>query len=496
MTSSHYDISLYRCVWHLFTQDWSSLPGRSKLTEDGKTLVTSLGRWIGTWIFTLKHEHQFLDSLQKFKDYIPTQKKTLGSSMFREIMKVVGVLEETSTKWALCYKKPVLDREQCTSSIGESANSSLKRFSKSLHNKSLSNSADSQLKHSQHLQEKRDASAAESMTLSFVQTIMEDQHLLTLHCLELSREIYDRRYHYMVIRDTKLSYLVCHRNTFVANGTEVLADLNIPRYSNAYRVSIIQSSIGTTDSLYMKCTCFQRARKGIPCEHVTSVLGKMHPQMFHPIYLSSYNSWIYDSSEFIRRSLEPSLKFNDENPNLCDITGLFEVPDWNGNIVSQGNSDGMYVRMRSLENMILQGKPLIRGDEPEIMEQVSEENDSAEFEHDDYDYSLGEEDRRKNRKRTVGVGEGENVQCMNLEYKVHSFLESWSKDMIKATNDDDQELHDLMKTCKSLLNKAVGRQMKRQKIEQSQKDSAIVSSCAETETSKKSGRMKRSYERK
>ena len=466
-------------------------------------LIEIFQDWINTWIFTIEREHQYLDSVRRFKIKLKDEREALGPNVHDGIKQICSILEENSTKWAKCYKKSVLDIEQCTSSIGESANSSLKRFdkSRSMAQKSLATSASTQIRHSEHLEGKRQSIAATSLNTSLVMQFMKDQSLLTIHCQKMANDIYVRKHHYLWVRDRANSWLVCHRNTFALNDEENILRLMISRYSNVHRVSIVNPSPNTSKT-YIHCeSCKKRARMGIPCPHVTSVLGFMHAQMFHPIYLASYNSWVYENNDDLKGPIKQLLDENDSFPAYCDVTGILDLTEFIGIEYSGGANIELYKKMRSLETMHFNKKPLLRGLTPEDIELENENNlsnnDTIETQFDcvvehDFDHDIGEEvtDNRKQKKQKVTEKSEREV-----ETHLYSVINSWAKDILKVTNDSKERMVEIEKMLNKTLADEKRRQLVRMNIKPSTNESGIVSSSAETETAKRDYRYKKGREK-
>mmetsp|Transcript_2524 Transcript_2524/g.2829 ORF Transcript_2524/g.2829 Transcript_2524/m.2829 type:complete len:364 (+) Transcript_2524:2-1093(+) len=201
-------VSVQRCSFHLFTQEWMSIP-RNHLSDEARKHLDFLKRWIDSWITNIDKEYQFLDSLQKFYDHIKSDhvtkmfsktRNTANMTVLGIVMKLVKNMEMSSTKWAKCYKTSAMDLEQTTSSIGESANGSLKNFDNGkLASKTIATSAGSQILHSNHLNKKRDDSLAKDMNTTAGNQFMEQQDLLLKFGQELAFGLEKRKDQYIVI---------------------------------------------------------------------------------------------------------------------------------------------------------------------------------------------------------------------------------------------------------------------------------------------------------
>ena len=148
-----------RCIFHLHTQEWSSIP-RKGIDQVEKNCLILLKEWVDSWIFEIDREEQYKDSLKKFKEVVIKHSSKMKKTV-PHVMTIVNSLEKSDTYWAKCYKKCSLDMEQATSSPGESMNSSMKRQDKgNMSKKNLQKSSDSMLGHSKYLETKRKAVAA------------------------------------------------------------------------------------------------------------------------------------------------------------------------------------------------------------------------------------------------------------------------------------------------------------------------------------------------
>ena len=165
-----------RCTFHIFTQEWRSIPRNLLGLEDLRILVC-LKNWVNSWIFSLSKPEQFQDSFSKFKTLLETKK---CEKVRQYVEPIILSMEVSSAKWAYCYKKPKMDLMHCTTSPGESANSSLKRFDKgNMSKKSLQRSSELQRNHSTALQNKREAAASVELLSNTTDEVMIDQNMVT-----------------------------------------------------------------------------------------------------------------------------------------------------------------------------------------------------------------------------------------------------------------------------------------------------------------------------
>lgn len=111
--------------------------------------------WISSWIHNVSEKHQFLHSLSEFQNLLQKKRSILGPC-YKKIDSLVSSMTTNSTQWALCYKKPVMDLLQHTTSIGESFNASLKKHSStSMASLTIANSAVTCVSHSEKMLKKR-----------------------------------------------------------------------------------------------------------------------------------------------------------------------------------------------------------------------------------------------------------------------------------------------------------------------------------------------------
>jgi len=144
----------FRCTFHLFTQVWRGIKF-SNLSAEGQTLLKFLEKWVMTWVSTVKKPYQYDDSFKKFKDLLQTKRSVLGGA-YMKVDSLISSMENSSSSWALCFKKHIMDLEQHTTSIGESFNASLKKHKTgSMASLTLANSAVTCIHHSDTLLKKR-----------------------------------------------------------------------------------------------------------------------------------------------------------------------------------------------------------------------------------------------------------------------------------------------------------------------------------------------------
>lgn len=81
-----------RCTWHLFTQEWNSIP-RKDLSDDQKNVLKEMKRWIDSWITNVEHEYQFDHSFQSFKSHLRGCREVLGLATYKRVRKIVDSME-------------------------------------------------------------------------------------------------------------------------------------------------------------------------------------------------------------------------------------------------------------------------------------------------------------------------------------------------------------------------------------------------------------------
>jgi len=481
----------------LFTQEWASIP-RSKITAAAKTHLNVLKEWIDTWIFTLEHEYQFLDSLKQFNDNLESSRKILGSATLQRVEDIVNIMESISTKWAKCYKKAVMDLEHTTSSIGESMNSSMKKFAKGpMAATNLTTSAATAINHSKHLDEKREQRIAFDLNLVRVNTFMEQQNVLTSYSQLCAQDLFIQRAHYFCVRDRPNELLICHKNTFYTSDLEPLRQLQVgfcPKYSNVHRVVFNEDG-----SLIMCTSCKKKARKGIPCIHVMVALQFCHPKMFHPRYLKAYNSWMYDTQKGMRRSLDGLREQHKLHPNSCDISAVYTQLDFSGIEYRNGCTSEIYLKMLALERMHNLKQVLYRGSNPpaEYFEMIRDDTMSfasgnCEDDSDGGSFceDIGNEDGADARVSAAGDQQKKDEHDVGM----FSYLESFSKDMLKVVDGHPDLKKKYQSKLDTLLLEATDECNRAMNIEFSQ-DSAMISIAAETEKSPHRTRYKRRHEK-
>ena len=144
--------------------------------EDSRILIC-LKHWVDSWIFSISKPEQFEDSFKKFRTLLET--KTCEKVRVH-VEPIIMSMEVSSAKWGYCYKKPKMDLMHCTTSPGESANASLKRFDKgNMSKKSLQRSSELQRNHSTALENKREAAASVELLSNTIDEVMIDQNMVT-----------------------------------------------------------------------------------------------------------------------------------------------------------------------------------------------------------------------------------------------------------------------------------------------------------------------------
>ena len=156
--------------------------------EDSRILIC-LKHWVDSWIFRISKPEQFKDSFNKFRTILLSK---ICAKVRVHVEPIIMSMEVSSAKWAYCYKKPVMDLMHCTTSPGESANSSLKRFDKgNMSKKSLQRSSELQRNHSNALESKREAAASLELLSNTTDEVMIDQNMVTG---KLQASIFRRNY--------------------------------------------------------------------------------------------------------------------------------------------------------------------------------------------------------------------------------------------------------------------------------------------------------------
>lgn len=267
-------------------------------------------------------------------------------------------METTSTYWAKCFRP--LDLEQTTSSIAESMNGSLKRFSsKPLASKTIANSATTIVAHSNSLLGKRHRQNEENLskTRTYDNQWSNLNHV-TPKCQKDIEEILSDSKNYNHVRFSKTQWYIWHKNTFQAQrGDEEDSADCIPRYCNVYCVE--------TNESFEECWCSEFcktvSRKGIPCVHIIAIMKTFHPSMVHPRWLKVYNSSLYDKCSHI---FDDMIKWKTENHNKVSVKDIFphELTVYDHN-------------SRNLEDIKSeQGRILLQGDKipDEFMEEIDD----------------------------------------------------------------------------------------------------------------------------
>ena len=176
------------------------------------------------------------------------------------------------------------------------------------------------VRHFKALEHKRLNVAADELNKGSVKEFMMDQHVLTIHCQKVFWEVYERRTEYIWGRVNKVQYLVAHRKTFQSEDNSIpltKISFQLPNYCNVYTVNVEE------EGKFMKCSCQFFHRMGIPCVHVCSILGEIHPKMFHPRYYVMYNSWLYNSIENIQSMCNIMFESFSKSGLGCNIEGIY-----------------------------------------------------------------------------------------------------------------------------------------------------------------------------
>ncbi|GFH62118.1 hypothetical protein CTEN210_18594 [Chaetoceros tenuissimus] len=194
------NVCVYRCTFHLFTQEWNSIP-RGHLSNESKIILQKLKRWIDTWIFNLDREKHFLVSMEKFKSVLQSKE---CDEIRAPVLKIIESLEVSTAKWAKCYKKESFDLGHTTTSPGEASNSSLKRFCKgNMSSQSLSGSARTQRDHSKFIHKKRNYLVAKEIDKNSADNFMEEQNMFTQFLQDSVFDAKDRASEYVPMRIEK-----------------------------------------------------------------------------------------------------------------------------------------------------------------------------------------------------------------------------------------------------------------------------------------------------
>ena len=173
----------YRCVFHIFTQEWLSLP-TSKLSDTEKRQLKLIKDWVDSWTFNIELPEQFNDSVERLKSILfGNQNRFFNTTLTNKIKTMFDSLAVSESSWARCYKQPTMDLDHSTSSPGESTNASMKGFGTgSMSQKSLKKSSDHMIKHSASLENKRAQSVASNITTVQSHQFIIEQTSLNSHC--------------------------------------------------------------------------------------------------------------------------------------------------------------------------------------------------------------------------------------------------------------------------------------------------------------------------
>jgi hypothetical protein len=430
---------------------------------------------------TIEKVYQFLDSFQKLKDYLKTNKILLGSTL-SSIEAILDSMESTSTYWAKSFRSHNLDLEQTTSSIAESMNGSLKRFtSKPLAHKSIANSAALMVAHSNKLLGKRqrlnEVNLAKTRCFEFAS--LQLNHVTTRCQRDIEDMIKDSAY-YKKVRINKTCWYVWHEDTFKMNND----DDCIPKYSNVYCVEMNE----TFDECWCSEFCKTVSRKGIPCVHILTVVGHFHPKMVHPRWLKVYNSSLYDKCSNI---FDDMLKWRIDNKSKVCIQDVLpdELKIYDETNTTDRNVDDIKRFLIAVMRMDHQKKVLLRG------ESIPDEFLNDRNENDTYIYSIDPTALRNNEvQRPEPEDESITHATMNDSYNMRwSYLNSFIKDLDKLVSGDPKSWPSVVNDLDGVIAKQVDRRRACEKTIHTPRQ--LVSSQLSIETSPNRRRYKSFSER-
>ena len=323
------------------------------------------------------------------------------------------------------------------------------------------------------------------MNRNTIDTFMKDQNLLTSHGQKLMKKAFDRVGHYNWVRQSKTEWLVCHKNTFKFDESKTLVDLRIgqPHFANIHRVSA-NEQLSTLTCRSHKT----RARLGVPCACIMTVLPYVDPSITHPRYLKMYNSWMYDTNTDVKASIDKLFKVERiSEPNRCDITSITDqIPKFEEIVFSPDTTETDYLQMKHLDRLHMGRQYHIRGNELPI-----EEYD---------DVSMGSFDMSIGYEGNLSISHGANIANSNIEtnnsdsrMEMYAYFESFQKDILKTIGNDSDNFRIAKGYCEKALADIVQSNTKKMKLKPKQTDK-IVSSQGETEKSPLQKRFKRFYE--
>ena len=439
-----------------------------------------LKHWIDTWIFDLNHEYQYLHSFKRFEIHLKENKDVFGTAVHKRIKDIIVRMDGCSLKWAKCYKHGKLDLEHPTSSIGESSNSSMKKFDKTkrMSSRTIQSSASTQRNHSNHLHTQRTELIATDLNKVTCDIFMQDQNLLTTSCQHEAKGMFALIGNYDWIRDTATSWLVSHKNTFQIKSADSLLYLHLPKYSNTYRVVMNESHT----KIWCK-GCKKKARKGIPCVHVMVALQCCHAKMFHPRYLKAYNSWMYDENSGIRKSIDNLICQQKMDVSASDIS-MISLPDFLSIQNSPGLAQETISNMEGAERMFNAGKFIIRG-------QPIPSNFAIGSTGNDYSYQICDDESDSDSDNTAQYGDEHDFDATRSKKKklkngdnteMYSFLQSFTKDVGKAVEGNGKRQGELKRELDQLLLSYQQKERIDKNIKSPAKSSTIVSISSQTET--------------
>ncbi len=145
-----------RCTYHLFTQQWAKhIAGNARGVQAKKRVKTIRG-WVNSLIVSVRFYHDFLDSVEKLKQYLEDAKEFLTSHLFRKLYNLIfSGMVPICDKWARCCRFGKLDLNQCSTSHTERCNRGIKDQVKSISVMGIDTSATAIMEHSSGLNQKR-----------------------------------------------------------------------------------------------------------------------------------------------------------------------------------------------------------------------------------------------------------------------------------------------------------------------------------------------------
>ena len=480
----------HRCTFHLFTQEWNSIP-RSHLSKESKLILQKLKKWIDTWIFNLDRENHFLDSMQKFKSVLKSEE---CDEIRAPVSKIIESLEVCTAKWAKCYKKKTFDLGHTTTSPGEASNSSLKRFCKgNMSSQSLSVSARTQRDHSVHMAKKRNTLIAKELDRVSADTFMEDQNIFSQFAQTNVYDVLDRSEEYVPMRIGKNKFLVCHKNTFsVPLNMENNDKFQYPRYSNVHLIVLNE------DKKSLECeTCKIQIRIGHPCTHICCVTKCVNAEMINPRYLKVFNSIQLGTDKDFKEILEKLKIEYQKFGNSTNIMSIYSEVTESMKIEQYEEWSDIHKSMFALHNMHIQNECLIRGSEiPSKYRNTGNKTDKNDIELSEdnyiqefpYNEEIGEEFEAlySSPVKKKGLEEFDTSIYQFLQYKNQELL-----NLVQGTPEAETMLRERMNEIVSDLRKM---QLKNGKTNFSQESTIVSSNMKQSTTPKNHNRTKRKHE--